>query len=83
MAVVCPVDLDTARLRAEIQAIYSRVAEDPAGDFPLPSRSCVRRRATQIRRLRAISPSGRVHGVVRGCRQSASNCAADAGRLRR
>jgi arsenite methyltransferase len=33
MAVVCPVDLDTARLRAEIQAIYSRVAEDPAGDF--------------------------------------------------
>lgn len=33
MAVVCPVDLDTARLRAEIQAIYSRVAEDPGGDF--------------------------------------------------
>jgi arsenite methyltransferase len=33
MAVVCPVDLDTARLRAKIQAIYSRMAEDPAGDF--------------------------------------------------
>ena len=33
MAVMCPIDLDTARLRAEIQAIYSRVAEDPAGDF--------------------------------------------------
>ena len=31
MAVVCPVDLDTAGLRAEIQSIYSRVAEHPAG----------------------------------------------------
>lgn len=33
MAVVCPVDLDTRRLRQEIQAIYARVATDPAGEF--------------------------------------------------
>lgn len=29
----CPVDLDTARLRAEVQALYMRVAADPAGAF--------------------------------------------------
>lgn len=33
MAVVCPVDLDTIQLRAEIQSIYARVATDPSGDF--------------------------------------------------
>ncbi|WP_242338459.1 MULTISPECIES: methyltransferase domain-containing protein [Anaeromyxobacter] len=33
MAVACPVDLDTARLRAEIQSIYSRVASAPDGEF--------------------------------------------------
>src|SRR5687767_14338350 len=33
MAVACPVDLDTARLRHEIQAIYARVAADPAAEF--------------------------------------------------
>ena len=33
MALVCPVDLDTARLRQEIQTIYARVASDPSGDF--------------------------------------------------
>ena len=33
MALTCPVDLDVARLRSEVQAIYSRVAEDPSGDF--------------------------------------------------
>jgi len=30
---VCPVDLDTLRLRAEIESIYRRVATEPAGDF--------------------------------------------------
>lgn len=29
----CPVDLDTARLRAEIQSVYRRVATEPGGDF--------------------------------------------------
>jgi arsenite methyltransferase len=29
----CPVDLDTARLRAEIQSVYRRVAADPDGEF--------------------------------------------------
>lgn len=33
MALSCPLDLDTARLRAEIRSIYERVAEDPSGDF--------------------------------------------------
>jgi SAM-dependent methyltransferase len=33
MAIVCPVDLDTLRLRAEIESIYRRVATEPAGDF--------------------------------------------------
>ena len=33
MAIACPVDLDTLRLRAEIQSIYARVATEPGGDF--------------------------------------------------
>jgi SAM-dependent methyltransferase len=33
MAIACPVDLDTVRLRQEIQSIYARVATDPAGEF--------------------------------------------------
>jgi hypothetical protein len=33
MAVASPVDLDTARLRAEIQEIDGRVASEPSGDF--------------------------------------------------
>ena len=33
MAIACPVDLDTARLRQEIRSIYSRVASDPSSEF--------------------------------------------------
>ena len=33
MAIACPIDLDTRKLRDEIQSIYARVAEDPSGDF--------------------------------------------------
>jgi SAM-dependent methyltransferase len=33
IALTCPVDLDTRRLRDEIQSIYARVADDPVGDF--------------------------------------------------
>jgi len=33
MAITCPVDLDTTRLRQEIQSIYARVATDPTGAF--------------------------------------------------
>ncbi len=33
MASACPIDLDTLRLRAEIESIYRRVATEPAGDF--------------------------------------------------
>jgi hypothetical protein len=35
MAVACPVDLDTLRLRAEIQSVDQRVAAEPFGDFHL------------------------------------------------
>ena len=33
MAISCPLDLDTLKLRAEIQSIYARVAADPSGAF--------------------------------------------------
>lgn len=33
MAVACPVDLDTVRLRNEVQSIYARVASAPDGEF--------------------------------------------------
>jgi arsenite methyltransferase len=33
LATTCPVDLDTARLRQEICAIYARVASDPSSEF--------------------------------------------------
>jgi SAM-dependent methyltransferase len=33
MVTMCPVDLDTARLRQEIREIYARVASDPASEF--------------------------------------------------
>jgi SAM-dependent methyltransferase len=33
MAVTCPVDLDTLKLRAEIRSIYARVATDPSQEF--------------------------------------------------
>jgi SAM-dependent methyltransferase len=33
MAVTCPVDLDTVRLRNEIQSMYARVASAPDGEF--------------------------------------------------
>jgi len=33
MAIACPIDLDTLKLRAEIQSIYARVATEPSGEF--------------------------------------------------
>jgi arsenite methyltransferase len=33
MAVTCPIDLDTLKLRREIQSIYARVASEPGGEF--------------------------------------------------
>jgi arsenite methyltransferase len=33
MAITCPVDLDTGKLRDEIRAIYARVASDPSSEF--------------------------------------------------
>lgn len=33
MALTCPIDLDVATLRAEVQSMYSRVASAPAGEF--------------------------------------------------
>ena len=33
MNITCPVDLDTARLRAEVQSMYTRVATEPGGEY--------------------------------------------------
>jgi len=33
LALTCPIDLDVATLRAEVQAMYSRVASAPTGEF--------------------------------------------------
>src|SRR5688500_20205194 len=33
MALTCPIDLDVATLRAEVQTMYSRVASAPDGEF--------------------------------------------------
>src|SRR5262249_15791187 len=33
MAIACPIDLDTEKLREEMQSVYARVATDPSGDF--------------------------------------------------
>jgi SAM-dependent methyltransferase len=33
MAINCPLDFDTRKLRDEIQSIYARVAQEPSGDF--------------------------------------------------
>src|SRR5437016_2453029 len=33
LAIVCPVDLNTAVLRAEISTIYGRMAAEPGGQF--------------------------------------------------
>jgi len=33
MEISCPVDLDVARLRAEVQSMYTRVAAEPDGEF--------------------------------------------------
>ena len=33
MAIACPFELDTGRLRHEIQEIYARVATDPSSAF--------------------------------------------------
>jgi SAM-dependent methyltransferase len=33
MAIVCPIGLDTRKLRDEIQSMYARVAGDPSGEF--------------------------------------------------
>lgn len=33
MPITCPLDLDVARLRAEVQSIYTRVAGEPGGSF--------------------------------------------------
>jgi arsenite methyltransferase len=33
MAIACPVDPDTLKLRAQIQSIYTRLATEPSGTF--------------------------------------------------
>jgi len=33
MGIICPIDLDVARLRADVQSMYTRVAAEPDGAF--------------------------------------------------
>ena len=33
MAVSCPIDFDVKSLRSEVEAMYSRVATSPGGEF--------------------------------------------------
>jgi SAM-dependent methyltransferase len=33
MAIACPITLDKEKLKAEVRATYSKVADDPSGDF--------------------------------------------------
>lgn len=66
MAIVCPVDLDTSRLRHEMQAIYAGVATDPSSEF-----HC--RRETRVRRERARRSPLAGDGLLRGCGKPASD----------
>ena len=43
MAIACPVDLDTQRLREESRSIYARVASDPGSDFHFHRRDLIMR----------------------------------------
>ena len=47
MASTCPIDLDVAGLRSEVQTMYSRVASAPDGEFHFHRRSRIRRAATR------------------------------------
>jgi hypothetical protein len=33
MSAICPIDFDVQKLRGQVRAVYTRLAEDPAGDF--------------------------------------------------
>ena len=68
MAITCPIDLDTLKLRAEIQSIYARVAADPSGAFDFhrgPEYAATRLNydAAELRRGRSYRRAD--HGSVR------------------
>ena len=78
MATTCPVDLDTARLRHEIRAIYARVASDPMSEFHFhrgPAYAAER----LVRRHRARRTSIRGDGFMRRRRKPSSDGGAPAG----
>ena len=67
MAIACPIDLDTLRLRAEIKSIYARVAADPLASSTFIE---VRYAATaaRLRRRGTVEDSSAGVGVVCGRR---------------
>src|SRR5262245_37610431 len=75
MAIACPVDLDTLKLRSEIRSMYARVATDPSGAFHFhrgPEYAVQRLRydATELARLpRSVTESfagvGNPHAIGR------------------
>src|SRR6266702_36311 len=74
MAIACPIDLDTLKLRAEIQSIYAHVAANPSGEFHFhrgPEYAAARLHydAAELARLpRSVTESfagvGNPHGVA-------------------
>src|SRR5262249_60933361 len=95
MARTCPVDLDTLRLRAEIQSIYPRVATEPAGDFhfhrgPTYAAETLGYNAAALARLPADSTASfagvanphRIAPMPAGATDVDIGCGADMGLLR-
>lgn len=67
MAIACPIDLDTLKLRAEIQSIYARVAADPSGEFHF-HRGPAYAVTAQLRCGRTLEAASNGHGIIRRCR---------------
>ena len=88
MAIACPVDLDTLKLRAEIQSIYARVAADPSGEFhfhrgPEYAARRLRYDAAELskipsQRSRSPSPALGIRTRSRRCRQVPPSSTSDA-----
>ena len=75
MAIACPVDLDTLKLRAEIQSIYARVAAEPSESF-ISTAVLIRGDTARLRRGRTVEDPRDGDRVVRRRRESPRDRAA-------
>ena len=80
MAATCPIDFDIASLRESVRAVYTRVADDPTGDFHFHRGVdyAVERLGYDRRELEALPPSG--DPALRGRRQPAGDGSRSPGR---